>query len=134
MKAIQLQENMNKILKKLIKTWFSKIESDEKRQDAIYNFFDDSNGLKFLICRILNRQQDGPYFVKHLELQEKSPTHSKEDSSDESMEDEKDFNQDILKFVGAKVGLRLTKKDSISTSLVLKKNDHELLQAAKVVT
>ena len=50
------------------------------------------------------------------------------------MEDEKDFNQDILKFVGAKVGLRLTKKDSMSTSLVLKKNDHELLQAAKVVT
>ena len=50
------------------------------------------------------------------------------------MNDEKEFNEDILKFVGARVGLRLTKKDSISTSLVLKKNDHELLRAAKVVT
>ena len=50
------------------------------------------------------------------------------------MDEDVGFNDDILKFVGAKIGLRLTKKDSISTSLVLKKNDHELLQAAKVVT
>ena len=49
------------------------------------------------------------------------------------MEEDDDFNRDILKFVGHRIGLRLTKKESISTSLVLKKNDHELLKPAKVV-
>lgn len=50
------------------------------------------------------------------------------------MEEDNDFNQNVLKFVGSRIGLRLTKNSSISTSLVLNKTDHELFKPAKVVT
>ena len=35
---------------------------------------------------------------------------SKDDSSDESLEEENDLNDDILRFVGNRIGLRLTRQ------------------------
>ena len=60
---------------------------------------------------------------------QRTQSFGKEDSSEESGADSEgdDVNEEVLKFVGSRVGLRLTKKDSISTQIVLKKNDHELL-------
>lgn len=75
---------------------------------------------------------ESPYYERP-GLGDKSTVLSKEDSSDESMDDENDFNRDILRFVGNRIGLRLTKKESISTALVLQKTDHELLKPGKVV-
>ena len=45
-----------------------------------------------------------------------------------------EFDKEILKYVGKKIGIKLTKAESVSTSLVLKKNDTELIQAAKIMT
>ena len=85
------------------------------------------------MARIQNLSAENPYFVSPIDqISEKQ--NSKDYSSDESMEEDNDFNQNVLKFVGSRIGLRLTKNSSISTSLVLNKTDHELFKPAKVVT
>ena len=129
------------ILNKLLKSWFGKIADDSQKQEEVFKFLSDAKGLQFLITRIQGHTSLSPYFEDQLEhiakvpgLVSKDDSQFTSDEEDDSMEDDSDFSQEILKFVGQKVGLRLTKKDSISTSLVLKKSDQELLQAAKVVT
>jgi len=124
-RAVTLQENVNTILKKLLKAWFGKIADEERKQEEVFHFLSEANGLQFLITRMQNLQVENPYFV--IPSEQTSKTSTMQDSSDESLEEENDFSQEVLKFVGSRVGLRLTKKDSISQRLVLKKNDHELL-------
>ena len=133
LRAVGLQENVNTVLKKLLKTWFN-IKDEEQKQAEVFQFLNDAQGLQFLLARMQNMQTTNPYFViapaNQKELGGEVP---KADSSDESAEEENKLNDDILRFVGSKIGLRLTKKESISTSLVLKKNDDEFFKPAKVV-
>ena len=55
-----------------------------------------------------------------------------ENESSEYEENDGEFDKEILKYVGKKIGMKLTKAETVSNSLVLKKNDTELIQAAKV--
>ena len=126
-----------------MKSWFTTLSDDKLQQEEIFSFLGDANGLKFLMARMQNIKSENPYFAKiqkstepNTKMLQRTQSFGKEDSSEESGADSEgdDVNEEVLKFVGSRVGLRLTKKDSISTQIVLKKNDHELLQAAKVVT
>ena len=45
LRAVTLQENVNTILKKLLKSWFNKVPGEEQKQEEVFWFLSDAKGL-----------------------------------------------------------------------------------------
>ena len=129
-RAIQIQENANEV--------FTKIYGNIVSTDAVaLKFLDDFSGYNFLIERIVDKGPDKSdskqETVLEMNQQVSEGIGKNSDSDFESNDsDETQYDRNVMDYVGNKLGLRLTKTVSERKSLIMKKRDTELLNAAKI--
>jgi hypothetical protein len=134
-KAVQLQENVNKVFRKLLKSWYSNFSNEDQKVESIHMFLTEAKGMEFLLLRAQNETSKSPFYHKTIKAANSSSNFAnvvKSVFSDEEDDDENDneFSNELLNYVGGKVGVKLTKGQAQS---VLKKQDTQFLKPIKVV-